>query len=543
MTHTTTRRGRGAVAVLGLLALALGACGGGGEGPADQRCADMARAGLPATSITKASLVAGGSTWPTGVTSGEKLPEHCVVQGRINERTGTDGKPYAVGFELRLPTAWNGRLLYQGGGGNDGVVNEAIGRNTGALGAVDNALLRGFAAVSTDAGHSGTGPEFALDPQARVDHAYNAHDLTATTARTLIQRYYGKAADRSYFIGCSGGGRQGMMFTQRFPGTFDGVVVTAPAMTVAKGATISVANFVQKLTAVAPRDAAGAPLLAQALSSADLNLVADAVKQQCDTADGLADGLISHPEACRFDLTKLQCSGDKTATCLSAAQVGALSAAMAGPRNSSGTALYHPWPWDPGMAAPGWRAWVLGSSATATPNALFTLLMQGALGYEFFTPPAPGFSLLAFNFDTDPARMDAFNRIYETASDVQLAAFKARGGKLLMFHGMADPIFSASESVDYVKRLTAQHGGAAGDLARLFLVPGMNHCSGGPATDAYDGLTAIVDWVEKGQAPASVAARGTASLPGVARPLCAYPTHTHYKGSGDVNAAASFECR
>lgn len=545
-----TWRGGATWATLTGLALLATACGGSdddddGTQTAQARCAAVARANLPVTAITRNELIAADTTRPTGITTGPTLPEHCLVQGKINERTGVDGNTYAIGFELRLPTDWNGKFFYQGGGGNDGSVREAVGANTGVTGRQDNALLRGYAVVSTDAGHTGGGPEFALDPLARVDHAYNAHDRTAVTAKSLIEGYYGRQPDRSYFVGCSGGGRQGMMFSQRFPSYFDGVIAVAPAMRVAKGASISVANFVQQMSAIAPTDGSGNPILSQALSDGDLTLLADGIKAACDASDGLADGLVSDPVACSFDPGVLQCAGAKDATCLSAPQVTALRNSFAGPRNSANEALYFPWAWDPGIAAPAWRAWVLGSSTTATSDARYLTLMQGAVGYEFITPPQTDFQLINFDFDTDPARMDAFNSIYETGSDVALTAFKARSGKLLMFHGMADGIFAPAESMDYHDRLAVHHGGreAAQAFARLFLVPGMNHCSGGPATDAFDGLTALEQWVEQGVAPTAVTASGSTTLAGVSRPLCPYPQHAHYKGSGDTSAASSFECR
>lgn len=174
-----------------------------------------AQPALPGVRITEATLVAAasqGAKLPNGSEVGPPLPEHCLLRGRIDERTGADGQPDHTGFELRLPSAFAGRFFYQGGGGNDGVLNAAIGRNTGGNGFTDNALARGFAAVSTDAGHQSPAPTFGLNPQARIAHAYRAHDRSAVTAKALLAACYGQPADRSYFVGCAGGGRQGMMF-------------------------------------------------------------------------------------------------------------------------------------------------------------------------------------------------------------------------------------------------------------------------------------------------------------------------------------------
>ena len=540
---------------------------------AASHCAALARFALPQVRITEASLIAAASVRAKEPGSnrevGEPLPEHCLVRGRIDERIGADGKPYHTGFELRLPSQFSGRFFYQGGGGNDGQINNAVGRNTGALGWGDNALSRGFAVVTTDAGHQSPAPDFGLDPQARTEHAYRAHERTAATAKAILATYYGREADRSYFVGCSGGGRQGMMFTQRFPGVFDGVIAQAPAMRVSEGATIAAAWTVQKFMAVAPAGADGQPVLARALSELQLKRVAREVLQRCDALDGLKDGLVQDHANCRIDPAELQCpigastardgraggagdgaaaGGNATASagadegCLQPAQANALGEVMAGPRAGRG-ALYFGWPWDPGIADAGWRAWTLGTAQQGAPNARHVTLMAGALGYEFVTPPDPSLSTLNFDFERDPPRMQAFHREYDTADDVQLTGYRQRGGKLMLIHGLADPIFSALETVDYQQRLNAAHGPAqAARFARSFLVPGMTHCSGGPATDAFDGLTALVRWVEQDQAPESILARGTVALPGVSRPLCAHPKLARYR-SGDVSSADSFECR
>lgn len=403
-------------------------------------------------------------------------------------------------------------------------------------------MLRGYAVVATDAGHQSPAPEFGLDPQARIEHAHRAHGRTAATAKALLAAYYQRSVDKSYFVGCSGGGRQGMMFSQRYPDMFDGIVAVAPAMRVSEGATMAAAWTVQKFLAAAPAGSDGKPVLAQALSNAQLKRVADEVLERCDALDGLKDGLVNDTANCRIDPAALQCPAAGPA-CLSALQTQALREVMAGPRNSRG-ALYFGWPWDAGLADAGWRAWTLGTSTTAAANARHVTLMAGALGHEFVTPPDPSLSTLNFDFERDPPRMQAFHREYDTADDVQLAAFRQRGGKLLFFHGMADPIFSALEMADYQQRLINTHGApAAANFARTFLIPGMTHCAGGPATDVFDGLNAVVQWVEQGQAPERVLARGSQGpMAALSRPLCAYPKQARYRG-GDVASAQSFECR
>ena len=403
-------------------------------------CGALAAAAPPGVTL-KTEAIAGNTTRPPGTSTGDLLAAHCVALGRMTERTGADGKPYYIGFELRLPSQWNGRFLYQGGGGNDGIVQPAIG----ARASTGYALNQGFAVVSTDAGHQGPSAIFGLDPIARTDNAYNAHDKVAVLAKELVRTYYAKPADKSYFIGCSGGGRQGMMFTQRFPSYFDGVIAIAPAMRVSRGATIAAAWDSQALMSIAPAAADGKKILSQALTNGDLQLLGKGILDACDAQDGVVDGMVSNPAACKFD--------------------------------------------------------------------------------------------------PDPARMDAHSWIFDTAQDAQLTAFKARGGKLLFAHGLADPIFSPNDTIDYYQRATATQGAPAPDFARLFLIPGMGHCSGGAATDRWDGLGALVDWVEKGSAPERIVATGSSVFPGRSRPLCAHPRHAQYNGSGNIEDAANFSCR
>jgi hypothetical protein len=475
------------------------------------------------------------------------LPAHCRLQGRINPRIGVNNTPFAIGFELLLPAAWSGRFFFQGGGGNDGAGNLTGLANTGGnpRNGGPPPLARGFAAVTTDGGHTGSlASSFGFDPQARIDHAYNAFGKTAATAKAIIDLYYGKGPDKSYFAGCSGGGRQGMMFTQRYPTYFNGVFAEASAMRVATGASTSAAWESITYNSIAPKDAIGNPILSQAFSDADLALVSNAVLKACDGLDGAVDGSINNVLACQFDPAVLQCSGAKNATCLASAQVAALKKGFGAPFNSAGKPLYTTWPFDAGISGPNWRAWKLGTSPTATPNSLFVTLIQDAMANEFFTPPDPTFSIFTYNFDTDPARQAAEGMIYDTWPDAKLSAFHARGGKILFAHGVSDPIFSADEDIQYYERLAAANRGLqqTGSWARLFLVPGMNHCNGGPATDTYDELSKLIDWVENDNAPERIIASGN-TFPGRTRPLCPYPSYARYTGQGSVDDASNFTCR
>jgi pimeloyl-ACP methyl ester carboxylesterase len=510
-------------------------------------------AGLPSGLSVKTTYNAGGPQapnpmWrPANATQGPDLPAHCVVSGVMDKRTGSDNKPYETRFELRLPQAWSGRLLYQGGGGNDGIVNPATGRNTGTLGDYGSALSKGFAAVTTDAGHQGGGPEFGFETQARIDKAYAAHDRVARTAKAIINGYYGQAVGKSYFLGCSGGGRQGMMFAQRYPDYFDGVISVAPAMSVASKATAAAAWDTQLFLKISPTDAQGRPILSRAFSDRDLNLIATGINKACNAQDGLVDGMVNNTKACRFKPEILQCGGTKTDECLSKEQVQALTRAFTGPINGQGEKIYATQPWDPGIAAPGWRAWKLGNASDSQNNANNIRLMGGALGMVFSTPANADLTTTNFDLDKDFGKFEAFSKHYDTYRDDKMNAYFNRGGKFMIVHGMADGIFSADESINYFERLAANHGGidAVQTKARLFLVPGMNHCSAGAATDKFDAIDAMVNWVEKGNAPTRIEAQALPShpqFPNRSRPLCPFPSYAKYSGQGNPEASSNFSC-
>jgi feruloyl esterase len=256
--------------------------------------------------------------------------------------------------------------------------------------------------------------------------------------------------------------------------------------------------------------------------------------------DGLRDGLVSDTQTCRFRPERLRCQGEKTETCLSSAQVSALQRYIAGPTDSQGRSLYVDWPWEPGFASPGWRAWKLGSSTTAVPNAIKAGLSNNAIRYVFLTPPDPAMTEEAFDFDRDPARMRAAAD-FADATSTDLSRFRAHGGRIIFYHGMADPAISARDTQRYYEALTQAQEGVQ-DFGRLFLVPGMTHCSGGTGLDSFDTVAAITAWVEQHRAPDRLIATGRA-MPGVSRPLCPFPTSAHYTGSGDPADARNFDCR
>jgi len=534
-------------------------------------CTDLAnKAALTNTTISSATLVAAGGLAVTGVTT--PMPEHCLVKGEMNRRTSTvDGKTYAIGFEMRLPTAWNGRYFYQANGGIDGSVVTATGPNSGGA-PETNALQMGFAVLSSDAGHSSPTPFWGVDPQARLDYGYQAVGSLTPMAKALIKTAYGKAPDRSYFGGCSNGGRHALVAAARYSDQYDGILAGAPGFHLPKAATAQLWKVQQyasiATSTVATGADAGLPDITSAVSSAEFKLVGSQITTKCDALDGLTDGIVSDVKACQtaFNIQTdvPTCTGARDGTCLTSAQKNVLANIYAGPKNSKNEALYANFYADPGIAGVNHTVWHYGNSLTRDP---------GAVAFIFTSPPSTQAAFeastglkyaLAFNMETDYTKMFATDATYKESSwsfmtppnETDLSALKNRGAKLLVYHGSADPIFSAADTAKWFDALQTANNGSSADFARYFVVPGMNHCSGGPATDQFDSLTNLVNWVEKGQAPDALVAkaRGTGAnvvnteLPTTwtaarTRPLCAYPKVARYNGSGDVESAASFSCK
>lgn len=502
------------------------------------RCAAMASAAMPGSEITKAELMPTGSMASPGGASNASLPEHCVVRGVLDPRTGAGGRTFGIGFELRLPTQWNRRFLFQGGSGLDGVISPAIGTVANSAGLV--ALARGFAVVSTDAGHSGSPVDasFGVDQQARIDYAYNALDKVTIEAKRLIARFYGAGPARSYFAGCSNGGRQAMTAAQRLPLQFDGIVAGDPTIRFSRVAIDQVWN-VQQLARIAPKDKEGRPIIAKAFSDGDLGLVKRAILKRCDAMDGLADGMINNWQRCDFRPEVLACKGAKTATCLSKAQVATLRALHEGPRTPTGDHIYGPFNYDTGIASSSWRGMRLGTAQTGALDAADATLGAGQFKYFQLTPPEPGFEVLApLDYGKVLERVRATAAMAD-ADSPYLETFLRRG-KLIAYNGLSDQGLASSELVDWYQKMIEATGPTARDSSRLYLVPGMLHCGGGDATDQFEMLDAIVRWVEDGQAPDRIIATSR-ERPGLSRPLCPFPMIARYKG-GKEDDAESFYC-
>ncbi len=510
--------------------------------------------------ITLARFNAAGTT-SAGTTP---LPDHCQVQGTLEARTGTDGVAYATKFEVRLPLSWNGRFMFQGGSGTEGSLPSA----TGSAGNAVPALAQGYVVMTQNGGHDNalltSGPAFALDAKAQADYGYHSVDVATQTAKALLVAFYGRNPDRSYAVGCSTGGKQGMNLSQMFPQHYDGIVAGDPIYN--QGAnTLSENNALQAIAAIVTKDTAGKPRYYESFTSADYQLVSDAILGACDALDGTADGIVDNWQACKFDPATyvsptgqaLQCTGAKTATCLTAAQVGALKRISIGPRTAAGAALANPFKAD-GSTVAGYMydgGFMTANSGIPSRDIGTVTAQPGNIGfaavqipYMWMSPPVPSFDPLLLNYDSDMLRMSLNSVMVSNSPD--LSAFKARNGKIIYYHGQSDPGPPVLHTVGYYERLMAANGGLAATqvFARLFLVPGMGHCSGGPAPDQFDPLSAIVNWVEKGTAPDSIAASGSnfALAPKTrSRPLCPYPQYAKYIGpaGGDLGAAANYACR
>jgi hypothetical protein len=499
----------------------------GAQAQQSDNCAKLTHVELSGVEITKAELMVAGKIIPpayAGAPSIGPLPAHCRVDGIINRRKGVDGQEFGIGFAIALPdqNAWNGDFMMQGGGGGNGFVAYP----TGASYAGDApALSRGFAVASTDTGHKAkTGAfdfSFMRDQQAYLDFAFLANSEVAGIAKQIIAQYYSKPAAYSYFVGCSTGGREGMILSQRYPTVFNGIVSGDPAMRTGLS-NLAISQWIPvAYNQAAPKDSSGKPQIDKFLTDAERKLFMDALMKQCDAKDGLSDGMIFDPLGCDFDPAVLACNAGQGSTCIAPEKIAAIKKAFAGPKNSYGTQLYPGFLYDSGIAMTG-----------AVPG-LLALRRNGLFG-PYTT---------ATELDVDKAALHASDPLVEPAS-TNLSTFSLRGGRLIFFHGDSDPWFSALDTLDYYKSLAAANGDPdrVAQWSRMFLVPGMAHCGGGPSLDHFDMLSAVVNWVEKGVAPNFIVATGQA-FPGRSRPLCAYPKHAQYTGSGDPQDDHNFRCQ
>ncbi len=539
-----------------------GGRGNHGDRPLAIECADLLTAlQYPNTTFTSATEVAEGEL----VQPGQVLPAHCLLVGKMNDRISpVDGQSYAIGFEMRLPLSWNQRFFYQGNGGLDGVVLPATGAIVGG-GPLTSALLKGFAVISSDAGHSAAqNPIFGFDPQARLDYGYQAVGTLTPMAKSVLEDAYGNKPRYSYIGGCSNGGRHTMVAAARYPDEYDGYLVGAPGFHLPDAAIANIYGAQQ----YAPFSAggsipggpfAGLPDLSDAFTQSERQLVADKVLEQCDGLDGVVDGMVQSSADCQavFDLDQHvpTCPGPRDGSCLSAGQKVAIGNIHSGATTNGGDPFYASFPYDTGYAGADAAFWEFIAPVVLDPSAV---------GFVFSAPPADPFTfvppLFALTGDIDQmlASVAATDATYTESAqsfmvppDLTLEGL-GKKGRMIVYHGVSDPIFSAEDTAAWYESLSRRR---AKRSARLYLVPGMSHCSNGPATDQFDMLTPLMRWVEKGVAPKEVVAsvRGPANpggpnfelpatwSPDRTRPLCPFPRTAVYHG-GDVESADSFKC-
>ena len=444
-------------------------------------------------------------------TAGRPLdtPSFCRVTVTAKPSPDSDIK-----VEVWLPgrEQWNGKLLGVDNGGFSGAIN---------YNALAYAITKGYAAVSTDTGHTGDQMDFGIGhPEKIIDWAYRSiHDMT-TIARAVVEKAEGRAPARAYFSGCSTGGQQALSEAQRYPADYDGIVAGDPG----NNRINLIYGFLWSW--LATHDASGAPIL----PSVKLPALAKAAVAACDGNDGLADGVIGDPRSCHVDPAALACTGAENDTCLTPSQIEAVRKVYAGAKTKTGVALYPGWA--PGTEA-GW-----GTYITNPKEPVRIGLFRGWVFQD------PSWNPRSFDWDKDVATVNA-KYPFLSAMSTDYGAFKARGGKLIMYTGLADPVVSPFDTLAYYDAVAKAMGGvdATQSFFRFFPVPGMAHCRGGAGTDTFDALAALDAWVETGTVPISIAAsHATNGRVDRTRPLCAYPAVARYRGTGSVDDAANFTC-
>lgn len=498
-------------------------------------CESLSHAALPGTTITTAQSIPAGTFTPPYGNALDKLPAFCRVAGVIKPASDS-----YIRFEVWMPASgWNGRFLGVGNGGFAG----SIGFNSMA-----GNLKRGYATAGTDTGHEATAEDASWayrHPEKVTDFGYRALHLTTLDAKSLVEAFYSRAAQHSYFDSCSDGGREALMEAQRFPADYDGILAGAPANfwthMLAAGVDISQAIYT---------DPAGY------ISSIKFPAIARAVLAACDAQDGVKDGIINDPPQCRFDPATMLCRHGDARDCLTAPQVASLQKLYAGGRNSHGAPIF------PGYAPGaedgrgGWIPWLIGNGPGGSSSSVY---MENYFRYMVFDDPV--WNPLTASVDSALQTADEKTAAALNATETNLHEFQARGGKLILYHGWNDPAIAPANTINYYSGvLHAMGAREAQSFVRLYMVPGMQHCIGGPGPNAFGqlGITtakgpeygiydALERWVEKGQTPGAVIATkfvddNSAKGVRLTRPLCPYPQIAVYKGTGDPNDDTNFEC-
>ncbi|MFN7927030.1 MAG: tannase/feruloyl esterase family alpha/beta hydrolase [Blastocatellia bacterium] len=447
-------------------------------------------------------------------------PERCRVKGLIQPE---------IQFEVNLPASWNRRFYLFGNGGYAGENLDAPNR----IGQRATAIRRGFVVADTNTGHdAATEPlgTFATNRQKLLDYAFRSLHTTADAGKRVAEAYFGVKPTRSYYEGCSTGGRQGLILAQRFPEDFDGIVAGAPVLNFSGTMT----GYTQILQAFA----------AAPIPYAKLQLLAEKIYAQCDEKDGLKDGLIDDPRQCQFcpscDLPQCADGTDK-GDCFTAAQLNTLQK-IYGDVKSQGKRIFPGWPIGAEIAGPngrsGWDNWFINEKGQPSTQLNFSETFFRYLAFK-----NPNFKFADFDFSKDPQRLEWIHNVLD-ATDPDLSRLQKRGGKVLMYFGWSDPALNAQMGVDYYESVLQKMGAGTKDFFRLFMVPGMFHCGGGVGCSNFDKLTPLMQWVEQGKAPESIiGARVVDGKTTRTRPLCPYPQVAKYKGSGNIDDAANFTCK
>ncbi len=485
---------------------------------ADASCASLAALSIPQVRIARATATAAGPFVTPGSKQPVTLPAFCRA-----EAVATPVPDSVINFEVWMPprAAWNGRF-------------QTVG-TTGFLGAIEYgdmaaALGRGYAVAGTDAGHAGGDLKFADGhPEQIIDWSYRAIHVVTDLAKLIVRNYEGRHPDFAYFFGCNTGGHQGLSEAQRFPGDFDGIVAGAPA-----NDRINEIVAYQHVWRATHEDGRNI------LPAEKLHLLGQAVVKACDRLDGVQDGVLENPLQCRFDLETLKCGGSASAACLTPTELAAVKKIYEGPSNPrTGERIFPGWPFGSESAGP---------TATQGPGWRQIIDLPEPRRTEFwnyFVFNNASWDWRTFDFDRD---LEYANRKigYVSAIDHDLSAFKRSGGKLLLYAGWSDPILPGGDPIHYYEEVTHAMGGRdeTESFARLFMMPGVGHCAGGPGPDTIDPVSALETWVEKGVAPDRLIATKVESGKVIRqRPLCVYPRVAKYSGSGSSDAAASFSCQ
>lgn len=497
-------------------------------------CESLAGLQLPNTTIQVAAAVAAGAFTPPGGQPMANVPAFCRVAGVIKPSPDSDIK-----FEVWMPASgWTGKFQGVGNGGFAGSISlRELGTN----------VSRGYATASTDTGHAAGGGDagWALDhPQKVVDFGYRAIHETADKAKAIIAAFYGSGPKKSYFASCSNGGRQALMEAQRFPGDYDGIIAGAPANYWTHLLTEAVWD-VQSLT--------GDP--ASYIPASKIPAIEAATVASCDAADGVKDGVIDNPAQCHFEPSTMLCKEADSDACLTAPQVATLKKLYSGPLNGKGQPVFFGHAPGGESGGGGWSAWINGPAPGKSAGYMFGTQFFTNIVYEKST-----WDYHSFNVDRDMKAADEKAAKVLNATDTDLKAFKARGGKLILFHGWSDAAIPPANAIDYYQKVVGKMGAKdAEQFVRLFMVPGMQHCGGGPGPNSFGGATApagdaehdlsaaLERWVEGSVAPTQIVATkyktaNPASGVERTRPLCPYPQVARWKGTGSTDDAANFTC-